>query len=82
MTFDVWSIMVLAVILAGMVLGWMASLYIGRVLLVVWRLAVAVGFGVLAVYLFYAAWPYLVEMQHAGWVYFPEGLYGWEVVVR
>lgn len=80
MTFDIFSLIILVLALAGMYLGWRASIYIGRLLLVLWRLGIATVFGVLAVYVFWVAWPYLVELQHQGQVYFPAQ--EWTVVVK
>lgn len=80
MTFDIFSLIILILALAGMYLGWRASIYIGRLLLVLWRLGIAACFGLGAVYIFWAAWPYLVELQAQGQVYFPAS--EWTVVVK
>lgn len=80
MTFDIFSLIILVLAIAGMYLGWRASIYIGRLLLILWRLGIAAVFGCLAVYVFWVAWPWLVELQHQGQVHFPTA--DWKVVVK
>ena len=82
MTLDIFSLLILVLAIAGMYAGWRLSIYIGRLLLVVWRLGIAVCGGVLAVYVLYAAWPWLVELQRSGQVYFPAEIGEWRVVIR
>jgi hypothetical protein len=82
MTFNATSTIVLVLALAGMYLGWRASVYIGRLLVMAFRLGIAAAFGVLAVYLLWVAWPYLVELQHQGQIHFPTEIANWQVMVR
>lgn len=82
MTFDIFSLVILVLALAGMFLGWRASVYIGRLFILCWRLGIAAAFGVFVVYVFYVSWPYLIELQRQGQVYFPSTVSDWKVVVK
>lgn len=81
MTFNLYSILVLALCLTGMFLGWRLSIYLGRLLILCWRLSVSVACGVGLIYLFYCSWPYLLDLQARGWFYLPR-IPEWTVVIQ
>ena len=80
MTFNIFSLIILLLAIAGMYLGWRASTHIARLLFTLWRLAISCMFALLLIYIFYCSWPYLNRLQQSGQVFFP--VQNWEVVVR
>lgn len=80
MTFNIWSAVVIALAIVGAFAGWRLSIYIGRLLIVVWRLGIAACFAVLAIYVLSVAWPHLVRLQESGQIHFPGEIAEWRVV--